>query len=883
MPPQPVEGPSSYFFDPAASRQCAEEIATAGGVEVFFIGRRDPDNGLISEVESHAYGNAAAVPALAQLAKPGDILIHNHPSGNLLPSDPDLSIAAPAGNMGIGFYIIDNGATRCRVVVKAQDAKKKVDILADEIATKLSPSGSLVGAVDQFEDRPEQREMALSVARALNNDGVSIVEAGTGTGKSFAYLVPAILYAVRNDERIVVSTNTINLQEQLLHKDIPALRRALGEDFEVEIVKGRGNYVCKRKAEYARDEVRTLAPDEFTRELGEVLQWITHSTNGDRQELPVPPRHEVWERVQSEADNCLRLRCPFYESCFFYNSRRRAARAKVLIVNHSLLLSDLAVRRATGNYTMAAVLPPYKRVILDEAHHLEEVATKSLAQQVTRAGLRQMMGRLYRRESSGGGRGVLNNLGDVFDNLARDRKLPQADSLVMRITTELIPGIPDVRDSLDFLFADFSSLFLRAARIDRLPGREELKVRLTPAIRTSKDWIDECERLLHAMCQELTALISRHQEAIEQIDEWEDDDLQEAILNPVMEWRALVGRLDGLRSTLLSFINPKSDECQWVELAQRQGHSRSGELIVRLCVAPIEVRTVLKEALHDRMKTEVLTSATLAVDKDFEFFADRCGLPGAERPGSKPELGEDGEPIIRRKPTEARLVERVVLPSPFDYRRQVFFAVPTDMADPRAQDFDDDLAELINRSVAISGGRAFVLFTSYGQLKKLATICEPTFRRLGISLLRHGEENRDVLIRKFREDETSVLFGTSSFWEGVDVKGRALELLILAKLPFSVPTEPIQEAQFEAIKAAGRDPFTSLVVPRAVIRFKQGFGRLIRSRTDRGAVIVADKRVIQMGYGQRFLRSLGDIEVRRGPRHELLAEMETFFSSPPPA
>jgi ATP-dependent DNA helicase DinG len=377
------------------------------------------------------------------------------------------------------------------------------------------------------------------------------------------------------------------------------------------------------------------------------------------------------------------------------------------------------------------------------------------------------------------------------------------------------------------------------------------------------------------MADELTVLISQHQEVFEKLGELEEEVL-DRLINPLMEWQALIGRLEALRKSLVAFVTPPDGECQWVELAQRGNQYRGSEVIVRLCSAPVEVRKILKEALHDKMKSEILTSATLSVDNDFRFFADRCGLPMDEP--SPVQFDEEGVPIQDVSPREARLVEAHVLSSPFDYERQVFFGVPTDLPDPREKSFDEKLADLVNRSVAITGGRGFVLFTSHGQLRRVASLCEPTFRRLGIALLRHGDEGRDQMIRRFREDETSVLFGTSSFWEGVDVKGRALELLILAKLPFSVPTEPIQEAQFDAIKAAGRDPFTTLVVPRAVIRFKQGFGRLIRSRTDRGAVIVADKRVVQMSYGQRFVRSLGPLQVRKGSSEQLMTDMGEFFS-----
>ncbi|MCC5877891.1 MAG: DEAD/DEAH box helicase, partial [Candidatus Sumerlaeia bacterium] len=299
--PPPIEGDSTHYFTREAALTCAEEIRQAGGVEVFFIGRRGED-GLVREVESHAFGTDNCVPALTHLADPGDVIIHNHPSGHLLPSGADLSIAAPMGNLGVGFYIVNNDASRCRVVVKAEVPRKKVPVEETEISRRLSMDGNLSRIVTDFEDRPQQQQMSLAVARAFNKDGIVVVEAGTGTGKSLAYLLPSVLFSMKNKDRVVISTNTINLQEQLLHKDIPALRQAMGlEDFDVEIVKGRSNYVCRRKAGFAAIEADTLLEDDYIRELKQVLNWIDASETGDRQDLPFITRDEVWERVQSES------------------------------------------------------------------------------------------------------------------------------------------------------------------------------------------------------------------------------------------------------------------------------------------------------------------------------------------------------------------------------------------------------------------------------------------------------------------------------------------------------------------------------------------------------------------------------------------------------
>ncbi len=872
MPP-PVEGDAEHYFIDEAARLAAEEIASAGGVEVFFIGRRG-DHGLIQEMESHAYGNPGTVPALIHLLRPGEIFIHNHPNGNLMPSDADLNVASVVGNMGVGCYIINNDCSRVRCVVRPHDAKKKVSIDGAEVLRKLSPRSALSKVIDEFEDRPQQRTMAGAVTDAFNNDGIAIIEAGTGTGKSLAYLMPSVFFALKNNERVIISTNTINLQEQLLHKDLPAIRRAMDSELRVEIVKGRGNYVCKRKASYASAEADSLLEDDFVLELKQVLEWAKTSDTGDRHDLPLTPRSEVWERVSSEADNCLRVRCPHYESCFFYNSRRRAARANLLVVNHSLLMSDLAVRRASGNWSSAAVLPPYNRVILDEAHHLEEVATSNLSIQVTRFGLRQLFGRLYRSERSNKARGSLPSLTDTLDELAKEKLLQEKETLTgQRLHTELIPRLRDVRDSVDFMMQEFSLSFMRAARVPPPRRGETPKVRLTGELRRDQLWRDECEPQIAGIASEIGKFVDLARQIWSEFEDM-NEDAQRRLVNPLMEWQAIMGRLDEQRRTLSGFLSNDQETCRWVELSERE----RGRTLVRMCAAPIDVRQVLRESLHDRMKSEVMTSATLTVDQRFEFFEERCGVP-KPRFETEPELDEDGMPIIDVDVPASRPVETLNLDTPFNYREQVFFAVPMDLGDPRSADFEKQLAEVINRAVYISGGRAFILFTSYSQLNRVYRLCEPSIRRLGIEVLKQGQENRDRLLSRFREDETSVLFATSSFWEGVDVKGRALELLIIAKLPFSVPTEPIQEAQFEALKRQGRDPFDALVVPRAVIRLKQGFGRLIRSKTDRGAVLVCDQRVIKQRYGRRFLHSLPDLDVCRGSTEELMFEMEAFFDN----
>ncbi len=387
---------------PDAVAVLRDEIRRAEGNEVCFLADVD-DAGVVHSPRGVARGHARAVLVAVRGAEPGGIVLHNHPSGDLTPSDADLAVAAELYANGLGFGIIDSTASRLYVVVQppADTALEPID--PEELESSLAPDGPIARAHPAYEDRPGQRDFAHEIALAYNEGGIRIAEAGTGIGKSIAYLIPAVLWASRNRERTVVSTNTINLQEQLILKDLPFLRRALGIPFRFALVKGRHNYVSIRRARLALMTAPVLLEDGAQQaELNALGEWLETTREGSLQDLPFQPSPETWDEVVSDSDACLRARCPHFEACFYQRARRDAASADILVVNHHLLFSDLAVRRAQDNYTAGAVLPPYRRVILDEAHNLEDAATSHLGAQVTRRGLLRPLGRLDRR-----GRGVL--------------------------------------------------------------------------------------------------------------------------------------------------------------------------------------------------------------------------------------------------------------------------------------------------------------------------------------------------------------------------------------------------------------------------------------------------------------------------------------------
>jgi len=381
---------------PAVRELVRAEIAAAHGREVSFVARPDA-NGVLVEARPVARGTVDAVLALPGIAERGELLLHNHPSGVLEPSGADLSVAARLHDGGVGFAIVDNAVTDCYVVVECPRPRATTRLDPFDVAGLLAPQGPVARALGAFEDRPSQRDMAAYIADAYNDGGVALLEAGTGVGKSFAYLAPALGWARENGERTIVSTNTINLQEQLVGKDLPILARALGTGDHsptFALLKGWRNYICLARLEQARDAARSLFEDERAAELETLAAWAAKTSDGSLSDLQAEPTAEVWDAVAAESDLCTRLKCPHFERCFLFQARRRAAEADVVVVNHHLLASDLAVRMASDNWQEAAVLPPYRRLVLDEAHHLEDVAAMHLGAQVSRLGVERLLSRL---------------------------------------------------------------------------------------------------------------------------------------------------------------------------------------------------------------------------------------------------------------------------------------------------------------------------------------------------------------------------------------------------------------------------------------------------------------------------------------------------------
>jgi ATP-dependent DNA helicase DinG len=820
-------------------------IRLAGGREVCFVSTLDED-GVVQTARVVARGDVGSVLALPGFARRGEMLLHNHPSGLLEPSGADYDVAARMHDEGIGFGIVDNDARALYVVVEVprEDATVRLDPTA--VARDLGPDGPIALQHARYEDRESQRAMAAAIARVYNEGGVGLLEAGTGVGKSLGYLVPALRWAAANGERTIVSTNTINLQEQLVGKDLPFLAKALGDQkVRFALLKGWRNYLCKARLQQATTGAAQLFEDGMAQELTTLAAWAERTADGSLADLPTPPRPEVWDEVSAEGDICTRMKCEHFEQCFVFKARRAAAQADVIVVNHHLLLSDLAVRRAAQNWEDAAVLPAYGRLVVDEGHHLEDAAATHLGATVTRRGLQRLVSRLDRR-----GKGLLPAL---VMRLSASSDLLSTASLDL-IEARLAPSVNALARKSVLLF-DLLDTFIEE--------EGQPVVRLTTAFASHPIWKAGLSLALEDTLGEIDLLGEGLRLVRERIEG--STKLDEQLAPLLNEMRSVTKRLqtagDGLRRALTPA--PDDDSVRWIEV---RGRERS----VAVSCVPLDLAPILREDLFKRLDSTIVTSATLTASRGnvaadarrFEFLAARLGL-------DDPEL----------RPTMA------VFPSPFAYQTQSLLAIPSDIPAPNAD--ADGHRSAVTRIVldlaeAADGG-LFVLFTSHREVRQLAN----ELRARGVErrwpLLVHGDESRDALLARFRDSGKAILLGTASFWEGVDVPGDALRGLVIAKLPFRVPTEPVTAAQCEAIVARGGDAFTEYMLPHASLRLKQGFGRLIRSGTDRGVVVIADPRIVTKRYGQGLLEALPPARRAIGRWTAILGQVQGFYGAERPA
>jgi ATP-dependent DNA helicase DinG len=809
-------------------------IRLAGGREVCFTCTIDADSN-IATARVVARGDAASVLALPGFAKAGELLLHNHPSGGLEPSEPDLRVAAAMHDLGVGFAITNNDASELYVVVEVPKQQIIVPLDLAAIDADLGPSGVIADHHGMYEDRQGQRDYARAITRLYNLGGIGLLEAGTGIGKSLGYLLPALRWSAKNGERTVVSTNTINLQEQLVGKDLPFLADALSDQpVRYALLKGWRNYLCLNRLDQAAGSHATLFPGEHEERLANLIEWAGKTKDGSLSDLPVQPGEEIWDEVAAEPDLCQRLKCTFFEKCFLFAARRKAAQADVIVVNHHLLLSDIAVRRITQNWDDAAVLPPYTRLILDEGHHLEDAAGAHLGATITRRGLERLFSRLERR-----GKGLLPTL---IAKLIGRRDLVSVATLDLveaRLTASTRAAREKGNDVFDLLDSLLSTESAMVRRLDRDFDSHPI-------------WREGLEASLQDLLGEIDILGKGLQLVRDRMED--DDAAQERYGTLLGELRAVTRRLQNAGDALRGALQPPDDALPSVRWLEVRGKERN----IAVSSVPLDLAPILREDLFRKVDTCVVTSATLAVDGRFSFLKTRLGLDQ-----------DDVEPSCG------------IHPSPFDFASQSILAIPTDGPAPNADGAGHLAAvcRVLADLIEITGGGVFALFTSHRDVRAAAA----AMRDVGIgrkyALLVHGEDSRQSLLRRFIDTGSAVLLGTASFWEGVDVPGDPLRALLLSKLPFRVPTEPLVAARCERVERAGGDAFTDYMLPDAALRLKQGFGRLIRSSTDRGAVVLMDPRVLSRGYGEMLLETLPPARQVTGPWEDVRRHLIPFFGA----
>ncbi len=689
---------------------------------------------------------------------------------------------------------------------------------AEEVASVLEYGGPFSQYFEAYEHRPEQVAMIRSVTNALSYGRHMLIEAGTGVGKSLAYLVPAAYFAMQNNTRVVVSTNTINLQDQLIKKDIPALKEALGLDLRAAVLKGRANYLCPRRLQ----NMRHFGPNnaEEMRVLAKVLVWQLENQSGDRNELNLtgPAERDAWVKLSAEDDACTTETCVarMHGECAFHRAKTAAQNAHILIVNHALLLSDVA--------TGSKVLPEYDYLVVDEAHHLEGATTNALSFKFTQFDLMRML-----KEIGGTSSGLLNRLLGAVGQSLRPSDHAAFVQHAERATTQSF--------RLEQLNREFFSVLGQFAALQR-EGQPQSNYawqsRILPATRKLTEW-EEIEMMWGQTSETMRHLL-KSLEALYKACADLYSDGNEEIEAPMGDLSNVTRRMTEMHNNLTGLIlDPSAGTVYWIEVKPKDER-------LSLNAAPLHVGNLITEHIWNTKNAVALASATLTTHGEFTYLRNRLG---------------------------AEMADELALGSPFDYESSTLLYIGSDMPEPNQPNYEQALNRAIASTAIATGGRMLVLFTSYAALKRASQGITGPLARENISVLEQGEgASANTLLESFKATERAVLLGTKSFWEGVDVPGEALQVVVITKLPFDVPTDPLIAARSETYE----DPFNEYYLPEAILKFRQGFGRLIRTQSDRGVVVILDKRVMTKQYGRLFLESLPQCTVRQGPLANLPRE-----------
>lgn len=739
--------------------------------------------------------------------KRDEIVIRTTKPNQLYPSDQELEVTEELYNKkNIAYCLLSYELDDFYFV---QDIDR---VYLEQIDVKdyFSEEGILVRDIG-FEYRKEQEDMAHAVEKSVNENKKLIVEAGTGTGKTLAYLIPAIRWAVENKKKVIIATNTINLQEQLLLKDIPLAKSIIKEDFSYALVKGRNNYVCKRLfnelALGKNIDIETYSI-EAREQIEYILKWGHKTKTGDKADLPFEVLPEVWELIQSTTELCIGKKCPYRKECFYMKTRMEKLEANILISNHHVFFADLNVRAETDFDTEYLILPRYDMVIFDEAHNIESVARSYFSVEVSKISFTRLLNRIYQKKSRKKEKSALIRVEESID----DKSLKDTSQYIQLLNsikeeTSILQNISDEYfDEIRKMYDSKADMPIRKT----LNNFEMTKSRFLENLREKKSFF---ERKMNEFLNDLMAFSNV-------IDEEKDKNPE--VINFVNHIKIYKSYIDNFK-----FINEFSndDYIYWLDINAKRTN-------VVLTATPLNIAQKLSSVLFENLNRLIFASATLATNGNFNYFKNSLGL------------------------NEEKCIEEIIK-SPFNYDEQMSVYIPNDILDSEnINAFVTDASRFILEILTKTQGKAFVLFTSYTMLNQIYYSIGKKLKNAGFEVFLHGEKQRSQLIKEFKESKNPILFGTTSFWEGVDVQGENLSNVIITKLPFLVPTDPIVSAISKKIEEEGRNSFTDYQLPEAIIKFKQGIGRLIRKKSDSGNIFILDSRILKKKYGTLFIQAL---------------------------
>lgn len=751
-----------------------------------------------------------------------EVYIRVAKGNQLYPSDLELEISEDLYNKkNVAFCILSNKLDDFYFV---QDIDR-INLDKIDIAPFFKKEGVLAKSIKNFEYREEQKSMALSVQRGINENKKIIVEAGTGTGKTLAYLIPAIKWAIQNQKKIIIATNTINLQEQLLYKDIPIVRSIIDEKFSYALVKGRNNYLCKRlfnEVSIKGNVDLDLFGSESKEQLEHILKWRNKTETGDKSELPFEVNGDVWELVQSTTELCIGKKCPHRKQCFYMRTRREKIDANVLIANHHLFFADLNVRANTDFDSEYLILPKYDMVIFDEAHNIESVARSYFSMEISKFSFNRLVNRIFSKSNKRKQKPALNRLEESVDRTNLEN-----------------PGIYDltlenIKDSIQVLQIVAEEYFEELRKVFDNGNENGVKKVLTSYEMKKSNFLESSREKKEKFQNLLKDFMNLLETFLNLLDGEKDK-------NPdIINFKNHINIYKAFIDSFL-FINNLSEEeyIYWIDINAKRTN-------VVLTATPLNIAKKLNTSLFENINRLVFASATLTADRNFNYFKKSIGL------------------------LEEECIEEII-DSPFNYDEQMKVYIPTNIQDSDKLDlFYEDAANFILSILLKTQGKAFILFTSYTMLNQVYYSIKNELLENNFEIFLHGEKPRSQLITEFKKAINPILFGTTSFWEGVDVQGDNLSNVIIVKLPFLVPTDPIVSAISKKIEEEGGNSFFDYQLPEALIKFKQGIGRLIRNKTDKGNIFILDNRMIKKNYGVSFINAIPTKKLKILTKNEII-------------